>query len=394
MEILYVTTACALLTWLKWNQHIQGRSYPFVGISCLYWVWVLANGTTIPFDSVTAATIALAIWMLGAFLWSQCTLCVFEFFVWMSYLTMFTAARAIPLELMMWILVPNAAIMAALQIYNMIVKKHNDEEVLAYPIFGNSNHNAAFMVVGFFASLWIAVYASVYMTPIALLIGWAIVKTRRRGPMIAMVVSLALAAILTRSDILIYLAMIVLGLCVHYRHRFHEIRTTMKIEYRAEIYKDAWKKIHPRYLLGRGLNYYRGTTYGRVHNDHLELVGEVGIIGYALFLNIFLQIHYDPIILCAVVAYFIVAMFFYPLREVHTATPFWAMAGAAAGMSSIPASPFILQAVGICVVFAIMIFVFTIFENLVQWDLARLTKESKVTSWPMRQQSLQQPSAK
>jgi hypothetical protein len=240
------------------------------------------------------------------------------------------------------------------------------------------NHNAAFMVVGFFASLWLVVNVTVYMLIIAAPIGYAIMQTRRRGPMLAMAFSLALAVALTRSEIMLYLALIVFGLCVHYRRRIHETFKNMPFEYRTEIYKDAWQKIHPRYLLGRGLNYYRGTTYGRVHNDSLELIGEVGLIGYALFLNIFLQIHYDPIILCGVVCYFIVSMFFYPFREVHTAAPFWAMLGAAAGFSYAPASTAVLQVVGMGVVFGIMVFVFTVFGNLAQWDADRMQKESKV----------------
>lgn len=371
MEYPYVIASASLLTWFRWNQHIQGRSYPFVGMSCLYGVWMLANGVTIPLDGVTVGSIALAVWMLASILWSQKTLCIYELFNWFSYLLLFTAARQIPTEHAMWVLIPNSILFAAWQLWNHRKYELTDEAKL-YPVFGNSNHNAAFLLVGFYASLWLAEkYPFMYVA--SLVMGCAIVLSRRRGPLLALISSLLAAILLTGSEAIVYLLLIIVFLAIPNRQRIMNTFNGMLLSDRWEIYKHAWSKIGPRYLMGRGLNYYRDTKYGRVHNDFLELTGEIGIIGLALFGNVFLQMNLSPIMVCAVVAYFIDAMFFYPLRETHTAAPFWVMAGSATGVG-LPSSLLPLQIAGILSVAAIGLFVFTVYSNLVKWTAEEARK--------------------
>ena len=156
-------------------------------------------------------------------------------------------------------------------------------------------------------------------------------------------------------------------------YRVYESFSGTHLEGRWKIYKSAIKGIHPRYLTGRGLNYFRDTDYGRVHNDHIEIVGEIGIIGYVLLLNVLYHLNLDPIMLCLLFAVFMSGMFFYPLREIHTAVPFWIMLGAgstAGDWSTLP-----LKIAVFISILMIMTFVFTVFHSALEWDLE--TKEKK-----------------
>ena len=373
MSILFVIATCTVLIWFGWRQDLQGRSYPLVGMACLYGIAMLATGSGIPLDAITLSAISLAIWIAVSVLWAEKQYAVLEVFVWISYLTVFLAARTVPFELVAWALIPNAAIVSGLQIYKIIKLGAKFEKRVvfstAYPLFGNSNHSAVFLLIGLYASIWIAVNVTPYMHAISLLIAVAIAISNCRSAMLAMCVSLATLALLTKSQPIICAALIAACMVAVFSKR---IILTLKgnlVDDRAAIYVDAFKSIHPKFITGRGINYFRTSHYGRVHNDHLELVGEIGIIGYLIFISIFAQMSLDPVILCAVIAYFIASLFFYPLREVHTAVPFWALVGAASG-GFVPESFPVLKATMILSLIAVMIFVFTVFCNLMDWSVS------------------------
>ena len=375
MTILYVITACCLLTWFRWRQELRGRSYPFVGISCLYGIWLLANGETIPMDGITVSVLALTLWMAASLLWAEKKYCIFELFVFFSYFMLFLAARNLPLELIMWILLPNASIFAALQLY---YQRDGIRDRSTFPVFGNSNHNATFLLLGFYAALWLVLNGTYSLIVFVFLIGIALIRSRCRGAILALFFSMIFAVILIKSEILFYITGILIVPTIFNIERFYKPIRGILTETRMEIYKDAIKRIHPRYIVGRGLNYFADTEYGRVHNDHIEIIGEIGIIGYLLFLNIFSQLGPDKLIFCMLIAFFISGMFFYPLRQEHLAAPFWAMLGASIGISgSIGNSFFVLKIIGILSIIAIMIFTFSVFCNLLDWTVAQ-NKENKI----------------
>jgi hypothetical protein len=339
---------------------------------------MVANGSTIPLDGVTIATLALVLWMLVSLVWTESRHSVLELFVWMSYLTLFTAARSIPIDIVMWILLPNAAILSGLQLYGQsipttwfmdhgVLKNYHDRQ---FPIFGNSNHSAAFLLMGFFSALWLATNIDPWLWVFVTLIGFAIALSRCRGAMIAMVVSMIIWLAITKTKTSFYVtALAILFVLINGQRLLGTLRG-LDLQGRLYIYKDAIKRINPRYLMGRGLNYYRNTEYGRVHNDHIEIIGEIGLIGYLLFLNIFYQISFDPIVFCAFVAMFIMGMVFYPFRETHTVTSFWAMMGAGAGYG-ITGSMFPLKVSAILALIAVMIFVFTVYSNLLNFSVKK-----------------------
>jgi hypothetical protein len=74
----------------------------------------------------------------------------------------------------------------------------------------------------------------------------------------------------------------------------------------------------------------------RVHNDHLEIMAEVGIPGYLLYLYLFANLSIDPLVLGLIVAFATSAFFFFPFREVHLAAPFWALMGSASPAAFTP----------------------------------------------------------
>jgi len=335
---------------------------------------MLISGTTFPVDGITLSVLALALWMLVSLLWTESEYAITEILLWYSYFLLFMAARTVPLEIVLWAMVVNPSIFAGLQLnYAMNNSPINRKGYIIagqkFPIFGNSNHNASFMLTGFYASLWLGFNVTPWILIISLLICTAIMNSRCRGAILAVLVSIALAGILTWSEPFIYIFILALIIASHHSERFHELRG-ISIASRIDIYKDAIRKIHPRYITGRGMNYFRDTQYGRVHNDTIEIVGEIGIVGYLLLLSVFWNLNLDPIMTCFLISFFIAGLFFFPLREVHTAAPFWVVMGAASTGSVIVIPVFKIVAV-LSIIFVCM-FVFQVFCNLMEWDLARM----------------------
>lgn len=363
MNLIYAIISCIFLPRLKFLGNLQGQSYPFIGISCLYGIWMLINGAYIIFDSLTIAVFTYILWMLTSILWTQKTYAFLEIIVWLSYLMMFIVARTIPLEYMIYIISINPVITALMQLYNIIVKKI--KTAYKFPIFGNSNWNGSFLLLGFYSTMWLAFNISNLFFIISGIIGITIVLTKCRGAIIGLILSLSLFTYLTQNSILLGILCLVTLFAVIFGKRFLHTLKGQHLKDRWDIYKDAIKKIHPRWLIGRGMNYFRDTEYGRVHNDHLEIIGELGIIGYFLFLNIFYQANLSPLFLCTVLAIFIASMFFYPLREIPLAVPFWALIGSASNALQTQ-SFIILRLTGIFCLITVIIFTFTVYSKLLE----------------------------
>jgi hypothetical protein len=83
----------------------------------------------------------------------------------------------------------------------------------------------------------------------------------------------------------------------------------------------------------------------RVHNDHLETMVELGIFGFVLFLAIIYSLDWANNIILggAVIAFAVHGLFFFPLREAHTAIPFFTVVGlmSAGAFQPIPVDPII-----------------------------------------------------
>jgi hypothetical protein len=73
---------------------------------------------------------------------------------------------------------------------------------------------------------------------------------------------------------------------------------------------------------------FRYASAHRLHNDYLELMLEVGLVGFVLFCILFSQLSYSPFLVGLMVAVAVDACMFYPMRAIHIAVPFFAMVGA------------------------------------------------------------------
>jgi hypothetical protein len=112
----------------------------------------------------------------------------------------------------------------------------------------------------------------------------------------------------------------------------------------------------------------------RVHNDHLEIIYELGIVGYVLFLGIFVNLSWAtaPILSGLVVAFAVDGLFFFPLREAHLSLPFYAALGAMAPVSI--AAPMtmdpLIAFVAVLIFGRIMFAVVVKLQGLVFYDMA------------------------
>jgi hypothetical protein len=325
---------------------------------------LLANGQLLV-DSITISVFTIALWLFASLIWTETKYSVLELFSWLSYLLLFMAARTVKTEYIMWLLIPNGVYLSSYQLYLQIKHRNTDWQkkkvgITTFPLFGNSNHNASFMLTSFYAALWLSIYSTPIMWIFTIILGIAIVRTKCRGAIVALFVSLLSFLCMIKSEMIIYTLILLFVLSIPGGKRF----LSGSFKDRFDIYIDAIKKIHPRWITGRGLNFFRLTKYGRVHNDIIEIVGEAGLIGLFLFIMLFVQIKFDPVILSCLIAFVIAGMFFYPLREVHTAVPFWIIMGSSASTTNGIAPMYILRGISMLSIFFIMIFVFVVFSNL------------------------------
>lgn len=343
--------------WWGYKQPLQGRMYPFVVFSCLYSIWIITVGKLL-IDSITISLFAVIIWLAASILWSESHHSILELFTWCSYFLIFSAARNVDTQFVMWMLMPNGIY---LSIKQLIKQTRTDDAFIVFPLFGNGNHNAAFLITALFASIWLAVNVYPYIFILSAIMSLAIVRTKCRGATLGMAVGIVVMMCAYEREMIYYSLFLFVVFIIASSKRFingwyHD---------RISIYRDVIKRIHPRWLIGRGLNYFRGETYyGRVHNDFLEIVGEIGLVGFLLFAFIFTQLTYSPIILGCFVAFMIHSMFFYPLREIHTALPFWAIMGTSALPNSNALAMPVLKISSILSILFIIIFTFTVFYNL------------------------------
>jgi len=310
-------------------------------------------------DSVAVSAITLAVWLLSSIIWGESRHSVIELFSWISYLLLFSASRSVGIEFVMWLLLPNGLILSVMQLYE---QRKNQDAYHTFKLFGNSNHQSAFLLTSFYSAMWLSLNISLWFLVCAVIIGLAISKTKCRGATAALIVSVIALACMLESEMVIYssIVFVIFGVL--------NLRSFMNRNYsdRLVIYRDAIKKIHPRWITGRGLNFFRLTEYGRVHNDYIEIIGETGLIGLLLIVMLFAQITFTPVILSCLIAFAIHSLVFYPLREVHTAAPFWAIMGASAAPVYNAVPMYVLRSISIIAVSFILIFVFTVFSNLVK----------------------------
>lgn len=369
--VLYVLFCAAVLPFWDIQQHLGGRSIPFVLASCLFAVYAVISGVSIPVDGITIAAGCLAGWLAASLIWTDSKQSAQELFDFLACLVLFIAARTIPLPLAALGIFATGCIFAAMQVYRMCFRREMTYEDKFF-ILGNDNHNGAFLMFQLFAGIWLTVNMSVWFVPFVWLVGLGLIMTRCKAALIGAIVSgmvclavygqwtgfilIASIVVITAGTVYILLgkekilahfwtgfarALLCLSaIAMIIKKPFAGWGLNMFRKERSRFNASIVKTPAGRYLLSKVFEGSARNRSHRVHNDHLEIIVETGLIGYGLFVLLFARTlpALDPVMTAGFIAFAINALFFFPMREVHTAAPFWCVMGAATGGAVTPLS--------------------------------------------------------
>lgn len=383
VELAYIAVCCLLLPFYKWRQETDGRAYPFIGLSALYGIWLLVGGCVLPFNAITIATLAIALWLTASLIWTDHPHSVHELFNWLSYLMLFTAARTLSIESVLWCVFPVSVVFASIQLYRQILKKPDP-----FYMFNNTSHNAALLLSGLMSGLWLFYLTGspILILPVVLVIT-AILKTKSKGAILAMFVSLLFMGFMLKDLYILLFVFALFGFGVWLAaHKKRDWKVNMSflehsegsVLVRVPIYAAALAMIKSKPLYGHGLQMFRKqmpftvaelhkkewfskrlggdkiTFANKVHNDHLETIIEIGLIGYVLFAYLFSQITFDVYSASFFIMAMVISQVFFYFRNTHTAVPFWVVMGSVAGIGSGTGSLVVLKAVGVAVILAVI----------------------------------------
>lgn len=353
-------------------------------------------------DSITLITGCIAVWLCASLIWTDTKKSVFELLNMLSFLVLFTAARTVPMALIAVAFFAVGLIFATSQMYHICVKRR-EIDGHAYYSFGNGNHTGAFMLMELFIGLWLAVNLSPWLLAFLPLIIAALITTKCKGAILATVlgvVAVIYAAGFWQVAMGLFAVVWIAAFLVFCKVPYHFEKSFLN---RKEFWKAAIELIRRRPFHGWGLNTYAkelpetaailnttrpavGKRSYRVHNDHLEIMVELGIVGYVLFGYLFSNLSYDPIIFGLFMAFIVHACFFFPFREVHTGAPFWAIIGAmTGGTTTVLSAPWLVKLMVCAIVTAIIIRTLKVF--LGQWysemakNKAGITLEQKLAHY-------------
>jgi O-antigen ligase len=353
-------------------------------------------------DNITLITGCIAVWLTVSLTWTDTKQSVFELFNLLSCLILFTAARTIPLVITASAIFAIATSFAAVEVSRIVIKRKLpavDQTVS----FGNGNHTGAFMLIGLFTGLWLTINLSAWFIPFVLLIVSVLIISKCKGAILGCIAGSIIMFLML--EFWQAAALISLMLVAVILKRFSSIpNARTSIGGRIWLHLAALEMIVKKPFTGWGLNSYRkelpdiiaeitksklhkyvgerlnsgmNTRSHRVHNDHLEIMAEIGLPGYVLFVYLFSSITYDPIIFGLLIAFLIHGLFFFPFREVHTAVPFWVIMGSMAGGTvGIVLIPLLVKILIACIIIAVIIQ--TLHKFLSQW-YSELAKNKHIT---------------
>lgn len=285
-------------------------------------------------DSITVAVGCFALWLMASLFWTNSKQSIFEVMLWISYLVLFMACRTLPLTMVMLCVFPAGLIALGIRLVPSVET-----------LYGNRDHDGFLHLLHALVALYLAVNISPWFIPFVIVHGIEVIRLKCRAVYVAG--ACAVSYLYPYSiPVFILIALIIALVVWRLREKAWLLYNPKSIRRRFYMYQTAFDIIRKRPFFGWGLNMYRvempesayrlmmSEDYGeskshRVHNDHLEVILELGVIGYLIFASIFVQGYYTPIATAILIAYAVDMLFFFPLREVHTGAPFWAIAGAA-----------------------------------------------------------------
>jgi len=375
----YIFLLAAVIPFFSWQQREEGRNLVSMLITGVFLIMWLATGI-LPFvwDTTTIYVLCFGLWMIASIFWSHSRQSSQDLFFMLCGLIVFLSARRIPFEILLPILFVPGVIFAGAS----LIFYKSDKPKRKYPVFGNSNHVGAFLLIPLFAGTWLTFNTSWFIAPLVIMIAVAIGLSRCRGAQLGAIVGLMYVACVQVPYMLAFIPVTLIGgylICRSKGKTFYDstsgrislflaalllIKKAPLSGHGLRTFRREYPAIIPELLNSKLLKHFyaRGTTIEnvkshRIHNDHFEIILELGIIGYILFLSMFTSLLWTENILLsgAIIAFAVHGLFFFPLREAHTAFPFWALAGGLAGTSSVvmPVNP-ILAVVLILIVGRIM----------------------------------------
>lgn len=378
---IYVLLLAGLIPFFSWQQREEGRNLVAMLITGVFLLLWLFTGIPIVWDNTTSLTLCFALWMVASIFWSYSRQSSQDLFFMLSCLVVFLISRHIQFNILLPILfIPGVIFAGASLIFYKA--KHPKKK---YPIFGNRNHLGAFLLIPLFTGTWLTLNLSWYLAPLVVLIGVAISLCKCRGAQVGAIIGLmyVLCVQYVLALGLIPIFFIITYLICRSRGKNFYASTSGRISLVVAVlllikkaplaghglrtFRREYPTIIPKLLNSKILKHFysRGTPIEnskshRVHNDHLEIIFELGIIGYLLLIGLFSSLMWTEnlVLSGAIIAFAVHGFFFFPLREAHTAFPFWALAG---GLASTTASviilPELISLVFIFIVCRIMYFV-------------------------------------
>jgi hypothetical protein len=360
----YIFLLAGMIPFFHWQQREEGRNYVSALITGVFLILWLATGLPFTWDTTTMLVTCFGLWMVASIFWSNSRQSSLDLYSMITGLVVFLVARRISLDILLPILfIPGAVFaFASLYYHRLIAKGLRPEDMKkAYPIFGNPNHIGAFLLVPLFTGVYLAFNVSLLYVPFVIMTVFATALNRCRGAQIAVISGLMYIACVQTFFLTIFLPFMLAGAWMLYKSRKGNARIAAQenMYHRFSLLTAAWRLIKKAPMGGYGLRSFRreypnlmadlrsskyfarsgslsSQTSHRIHNDFLEIIVELGIIGLILFLSIFTTLKWpeSPFFSGAIIAFAVHGLFFFPLREAHTAYPFWALAGAMAGTSA------------------------------------------------------------
>lgn len=367
-EAVYIFILVGLIPFFSWQQREEGRNLVSALVTGIFLIlWLVTNTLPFVWDTTTIAVFCFAIWVIASIFWTNSRQSDRDIYTMLCCLVVFLVSRRLELSVLLPVLFIPGLAFAILSLYYRIIPKQDGLSLkLKWPIFGNSNHVGSFLLIPLFVGLWLSFNVSWLIFPLTLVIGLALALNQCRGAHIAAITGLLFIA--CSQNIWMLLAVPVL-LIVAFVAFHKNIRSLL---HRCVILFSSILLIKKAPLFGHGMRTFRReypnivpellnnklykalfanektelTSSHRIHNDFLEIVFELGIIGLILFVMMFASpsLSWENYFFAgAVIAVAVHGLCFFPLRECHTAFPFFALAGSMAGISGeiISINPFI-----------------------------------------------------
>lgn len=205
-------------------------------------------------------------------------------------------------------------------------------------MFENSNHSGVYLALNLLIGAWLAVNVTPWIAPFVAVVAAGIYRSGCRTAFVATGAGVASLLFFYGEYGIFALLTAFIGLPVA------AFVLLQNWSGRMEIFKNIVNLIAKKPIYGWGINNFRVENWRavpqfvthRAHNDYLEFVFELGVVGLVLFFGIFASVDWfrDPILSAQLVVALVAMLGFFPFREVHTVLPILAVLAV-----TIPAAP-------------------------------------------------------